>query len=941
MPINIISRKFYNQLRNGKTFTSNPSDITNFLQGTICEKIRTETTIDVYWKSINTPYVDIFSISTSGSDRHFSRQMNSFVTDGFNIGDTFFYDIWDTLGTHYTGTGTILTVSDLLIVTNGALAPVIGGALPDTSSITISSITIWGTTSLAAIIFKYNLIENSAADTFISLIDGNTQSYAGSGLTGTDTTLTAQGSLLSWKDEGTVKVKTGTSGVTGYQRFIITHDFWVTPFYLPSQYSDLQLSIPPSYLKDICSLKYIANYELRQSLYNPNISHGGVDSQMLGDVSWFDEHFNGFIPIEFTKESIAYSVSGTAVTELQPNDITHVIIEINSVNNLFLTANTNFIVNLFKLPINESEYKNTLTDMFENFVFEQCFQTIGSGAVSGEYSTWFPTQPPIITNCIGSILTNRLHIEFDVTFTAAQKLLIADRQYIISVITDDHTQAHATSKEVNVLCDYNSFLSTLDNPLLLTLDSCKFWEHPFDPTVTGTGNKNFRGWITDGIYNETQFTLSAGATLNYFKFKVRAYNSVTLESFDLMLQEFDLSSYPIIGGERVISINTTRGFKLITASIRNLVYLKNTGTLNQYLLKYAFKLRWEDWIQLITANTDFYDSTKINNNLNQKWSNYYDTVTNWELEILQIATVEDPLTGTSTDFNIISELDCHNFAEDGNTPPLWTVALETFEGAVSLGTNSNAKYSLTQDTKIVATFTSVNALATSDIYGLIYIEQYQQGGIFNQWQLSSEELPAVNNWLKPITGQTKAKVTILDANHVKVEVMIDFTKVNGNISIAARIGYACINITEIRAWQTVVVRNTERIFEDCRSFDLTINGTVIETGHAIPSPYTISEVLNEFKAVSGGYDFTTTPPDTSTCIAPVGTGSSANGDVLIFTLYANSSKGSPLLGTWTYTLSGGVDELVCSNVLIPTNKRLLETGNYKKLETGVFRNLEY
>ena len=133
----------------------------------------------------------------------------------------------------------------------------------------------------------------------------------------------------------------------------------------------------------------------------------------------------------------------------------------------------------------------------------------------------------------------------------------------------------------------------------------------------------------------------------------------------------------------------------------------------------------------------------------------------------------------------------------------------------------------------------------------------------------------------------------------------------------------------------------ELIFEDCRSFDLTINGTVIETGHAIPSPYTISEVLNEFKAVSGGYDFTTTPPDTSTCIAPVGTGSSANGDVLIFTLYANSSKGSPLLGTWTYTLSGGVDELVCSNVLIPTNKRLLETGNYKKLETGVFRNLEY
>jgi len=926
MPVNIISRKFWNQLRNGKTFATNVSDFTDFLQGTICEKIKAEITIDVYWKSINTPYVDIFGVGTNGSDRFITRQINSFISDGFNITDTIYYDCWFTpsggISIHYTGTGIITIVSDLrLDITS------LTGGLPDTSTGNIDSISIYGTTSLTAIIYKYNLIENSDPENYLSKIDNNTQSFTGDGLTGTDTILMPQGSFLSWQDNGNVKVKTGTSGVTGYQRFIITHEFYITPFYLPDQYNDLQNGISPSYLKDICSIKYISSFNLKKSLINPNISHGGSDSLMLGAVSWFDEHYNGLMPIEFNKQSIVYSVGGTTVTELQPNSVTHVIIEVNSVNNLFLTANTNFIVNLFKLPINEDEYQNTLTNMFENFVFEQCFQTIGSGAVSGDYG--------IFTNVAGTIVANRLHIEFDVTFTAAQKLLIADRQYIISVITDDHTQPHATSKEVNVLCDYNSFLSTLDNPLLLTLDSCKFWEHPFDSTVLNTGTKNFRGWITDGVYNETQFTLSAGSLLNYLKFKIRAYNSITLESFDLMLYNINLSNNPVIGGNRIVSINTTRGFKLITGSLRNLIKLDNTGIVNNYLLKFACKLRWEDWIQLLLANQDFYNYSLKNYGLSEKWSNYYDTVVNWNLEIIQTITVEDPLTLTTTDFNIISELDCHNFAEDGNTPPLWSSSLETFENSVSFGIGNNAKYSLTRDTKIVTTFTSINALKTSDIYGIIYLEKYEQGGIYGQYQLSSEELPAADNWLKPLTGETKAKVTIIGLNQVKVEGMIDYTKVNGDVSIAARIGYACQDVAEVRANRSLLVAFPA--FGVWGFFDLTINGSVIVTMHAVPNPYKITELLTELGIVSG-YDFTN-PGSINhiICTAPIGTGSTANGDVILVTNY--NALGFHI-SNWSFTLQGGIDAFICPGVIISTNRLLQENGSYILQENNDFINLD-
>lgn len=923
MPVNVISRKFWNQLRNGKTFASNTSDFTDFLQATICEKIKTETTIDIFWKSKGQQYVDEWSAIIAGGVGNVNRQIGSFLDDEFSVGDTIYWvdSVWGN------GTGVISSVNDLTMIFTSAT-----GSIDDSLGLHYN-MTIWGTTTLSSIIFKFNLIENSAADSFISLVDGNTIKYAGSSLTATDTLLTAQGSILSWKDESVINVKTGTSGVTGYQRFIITHEFWVTPFYLPSQYSDLQNGIAPSYLKDVASLKYIANYELRQSIFNPNISHSVIDSMQLGDVSWFDEHFNGFSPIEFNKQSIAYTVSGSTVTELYKADTTHVIIEINSVNNLFSSGNTNFIVNLFMLPINESEYKNTLTDMFTNYVFEQCFSTIGAASASGDYG--------IFTNVLGTIVSNRLHIEFDVDFSVAQRLLIDNRQYIISVITDDYNTTHATSKEINVLCDYNSFSVGVDNPLLVRSMSAKYWEHSYDPTISGTGTKNFRGWITDGVYSETTISVnSVAGILNYLKFKIRALNTATLDEFDLMTYDIDLSPYPVISGIRQVNFNTTRGFKLITGSLRNLVSLTNVNAI--YTLKLALKLRWEDWVQLLSAHQDFYNSTLLNNGLSQKWSNYYDTVSNWVLKIDQIATVEDISTGSETNFDNVSLLDCHNFGEDGNTPPLWSLSIETFKGATSLGVDNSAVYANDADTLIVATFTSINALLTSDLYGIIYLEQYQNGGLPKQWQLSSEELPAVNNWLKPISGETKAKVTILSANKVKVEALIDYTKTSGKISIAARIGYKCYPIAEVRASQTISELRLYLIFDLTRFFDLTINGIVIATNHAIPSPYGISTVCSEIKTISGGYDFIITDIpftvfDTGLCQAPIGNGSGSNGDIIIITFY-NSLGVS--FGSVTWTLSGGIDSVTCSGVLTATNRKLLEDGYYKKLEDDNYRNLE-
>lgn len=911
--LDIVSRKFFNQTRNGGFFADNLTDFTDFLQGTICEKIKTETVIDVYWKSTSSPYSDDWVLFSAAGTGIITRNTGSFIADGFRVGDS----VKITAPLQPDDTGVITEVTALEVKMSSYT-----GFIPDG---TYSYMSMYGLTTFTGIIFNFNLIENSEADTFLSKVDNNTISYALAGISATDTLLVAQGNFKSWQDGGTVKIKSNVSPDPVKQRFTITHEFFITPFYLPSEYNDLQNGIAPIYLRDAASLKYIAKYELRENLYNPNIAHGGTDSVQLGNISWFDETYNGFNPIEFTLDTVDYTVASVSSNEINSEALTHVVVKLNSANNVFSTSNTPFIVNLFTLPENDSDYINTQTTMQENYLFDRCFQKAGGSGGTGDNN--------ILINVESSVVSNQLVIEFDVLFTSAQKAIAKGKQYILSVIVDDHTATHATSKKVNVLVDYNDYAYTVDNPNLLTLNSCKFWEHPFDPTTPNTGTYNYKGWVTDGVYNETNFDTVNGL-LNSLKFKVVALNIVTDDSFELMSETLNFTNFPVINNERIINYNSTRGFKLITGSLRNLVSLTRVAA-NNYLLKFAFKLRWEDYIQLAGVDSTFFDQTLLNNGFSQLWANYYDKFAEWKLKIEVCPVIEDIATGSQTEFKIQSDLDCHNFFEDGNTPPNFSGSIELFDGATSLGVDNAAKISKTADTKIVATFNSVNALASSEIYGIIFIEQYQQGGIFQQYQLSSEELPVANNWLKPLTGETKAKVTILTANSVKVECLIDYTKIPaGDISIFARIGDKCVSYEEVQASAVLIIGFTKYLIT--RFFDVIIDGVTVVMGGSVPAPYTLNDVFSAISTASGYIFYYNS--GVLQVFAPSGTGDSANG--IEITLVTYNENNVPL-NTYVFpALSGGQDVQRCSPVVIETNRLLQEDGSYLLLEDDSFINLE-
>src|SRR5690606_38553450 len=103
--ITIQSRKFYSQIANGEAFNQNTGDVTANLVGSVMERIIAETEFLLSVKAQSTTTTDTFTTATGT----ITRLINSFIEDGWNIGDTF-----EASG-DLTFTGTITAVTDLVI----------------------------------------------------------------------------------------------------------------------------------------------------------------------------------------------------------------------------------------------------------------------------------------------------------------------------------------------------------------------------------------------------------------------------------------------------------------------------------------------------------------------------------------------------------------------------------------------------------------------------------------------------------------------------------------------------------------------------------------------------------------------------------------------------------------------------------------------------------
>lgn len=842
MSVQIQIRKFQNQFKNGVDLDLNSGTFTHFLLGFVGQKMKRITEVATSWnfQATTTLTSDVVTGGTT-----ITRSLGSWHDDQFQIGDDIHYR--SAPDGHFQF-NVVTNVTDLVMTVS----------VPWAFTKLSTTVRVHGITKLLGVNYLSNLIENDDPVGYISKVDNiSTKKWAGEFTlaeydASTIITAVQSGLVNSWKmgsDNVTMQIiQLGTVANDYVQILQVVEIFTITPFF--DNISNLEAGIKPDYLIDAKSLRSIARFELLHTILNPIIKHELDDSESPdtnGNVGYYDEHFNGFTPVEFSKDSIVY-VNASNENKIVIDELTSITCKIDSATDLLSQGNSQFQMNLIFLNEDIDNSDNIDT----NFAFDTVFGVADGSSKGGENG--------IFSNVVGNIVANQLVVTADITFSPAQQSLIEDGKYIIAIATNDHTVDIDQSKLVNVNMDINDFIKNNDIPDLMAIDTNFFYEHPHDKGTQG--KTDFQGWVEDGILMSADFTLdlSLDAVILNMNVRLMARNSVSGEDFEIACIPLDFASAIISGGVQQIDIDSERGFKLVEDSQFNFIKvqtLAQVGDLQHYDLDIGFKLQWMDWQALADADPVFFDNSEINDGLNRLISNY-SALNDYDIVMFIDAQVSNGVANTNYRF-ISPGLRTFEYETDdtGDPSTKWEGLIETFDQSAN---NLNGNLHGTQNTEVKVTFTALSGgISEAVLYGIIRLEEFQQGGLFNIFEISSFRNRLItDNPLIPKAGETRAIFTV-NVDNVEVECAIDFSKLNptSQYKISARLGTACNESTGC-AWESlnsnvIVTLPGIDFFDGSLGLAVGAGGTIIKTTDGgdtwTPKPSGVGTLLRDVKFV--------------------------------------------------------------------------------------------
>jgi len=796
--INVISQKYYKQWINDSAFSS---DLTNYvanLAALVMQKIKLITVVDVHTATksgvaaANSPANLSWTFtpiapSTSNTVTITNNGQIDWVNERFFVGDTVtFYGTSLSIGNFSSVDGTVTAVTPSVITIYYSLAQ----SYPND----IINAMLVNKTPLTSLIYNYGLIENTDNFNTNSLVTSENQGYYSTSEIGTGspraTTFVAMEGLgipNSW-DSGSCQARY-VSG-TETQRFEIEHIF-IIPFYRVGDLTDLENDVPPDYLLGNASLKYVFDVDLRTVLSNPNTSKYKKIENILGSVGFFNEVFNGF-DSNYQINSISYVDQSTSLSAdgLLISGTTEVTIEVEKISGNFGTDNVG--VYFSYLPQLQAEVENTITDFETNFMYDNIFAVIGAGATSGS---------GVLDNCEATASTNILTITFETSLSIAQQLRLANGgNYLIGIEVGDSTISAGSSDAV-MLKVIDEFDFSADIPDLFKEFEFELYPHT-QPFASG-GFTDGRAWNEDGFGIKGNFTidLTKDAFINSMKGLLVAHKSsansyFVMDGFDYVLG----TGIVTVAGQdyQILDMVADRNYRLASGSEKNgvSVTLDQASIVSPYQdaaydFTFAQKIRWEDWIKNYDVDNIFYDSSKLNNNLNYKSSNYGSSF-GYKLKIMfQLNIYGTSVLGVSgnTIYNFLSNnISVYDYDDDEFSPsPRFTQVIETFtaDGLTNLG----GEILVGDDTLMRITWTHTTGIMAdiTDFWGIHRIEITGETGQQIDELSTTETNELTNNLLKGITTDYLDMSLVL--GEIVTECLIDGSKIqNGvNYNLSGRI----------------------------------------------------------------------------------------------------------------------------------------------------------
>jgi len=140
----------------------------------------------------------------------------------------------------------------------------------------------------------------------------------------------------------------------------------------------------PDLLAGLNSLKYVFSPGFRTVLSNPNTEKEETYEDNLGSVAWFNENFNGFNN-NYQVDSITYEDEPTtdSADGILISGKTKVTINVTDLVGTF-SVGERAGVYVSYLP-SQTEYQNTtLTDLKDNFIYDNAINNKGLAGVAGQ-----------------------------------------------------------------------------------------------------------------------------------------------------------------------------------------------------------------------------------------------------------------------------------------------------------------------------------------------------------------------------------------------------------------------------------------------------------------------------------------------------------------------------------------------------------------------------
>lgn len=550
-------------------------------------------------------------------------------------------------------------------------------------------------------------------------------------------------------------------------------------YFQASKFQDADFD-KPTYLQQNNSLKPVYRILAYPQENNPNSVLTYDYTAQNGNVGWYNESYNQGINDFIINSVVITGADGTVLPEIDHNQTCNV--ELTASN---AAANFRDVTEVeFYLIPPTSEWQNNEFNFGQNIRLSNYFQDITFGELALTSFAKNGQQVTTANQTINVVTPNQIVISFDAVPNAAfttyiNSLAISERQYRVTAYVES---VGGTDNENNGVC------LTIQQGLLT---AAPVPDQPYDKIGfqgffnhaqnidTGVSETNYNGCTEDDAVFKSLFSLTKGFEWEQLSLSVEVVRDSDGANFSLLNRVIPFNNFQVSPDGTINIVYAESLTQFLDGTGRNVLTVQNTGVEvgSDYEVKIVWSLvaSWRYWIAQNNALSDFFDGALPNNGRNNEWMRYL-------REAGYSIRLRARLLKDETNYYWGGNLNLQDYEDNLLSPDITTVI-------TYLDENGDVQPSLLQgqEMTIRADHTlAVGSWSVGDVWGTIALrgkEADPTKKISTAWNWTSQTSP-----LKPLSGETKAKLSYPSAAVARVECLVDTNLLNNTeVTAVARI----------------------------------------------------------------------------------------------------------------------------------------------------------